>query len=134
MTQVMDSEQTLQGGKETKSDSEDDTCFGFVWEKIVDKHTDVIDGVVIEAERVAASDKKDVVLIPEHWECPFRHLIVPESEEQKQTEDSEEDNVPVSQIMAQDKLKNKGKEEAKVGEELIGTRVAKTNRAGIVYR
>jgi hypothetical protein len=108
---IVDGEESLER-EETKSDSEEDTCFGVVWERLPMTQLDVTAGVMIEAneehtgvELIWDKDRdgggKDAVVIPEHWTCPYAGLVIPETE--FQDSDLEEDNIPVSQLLKRQK-------------------------------
>jgi hypothetical protein len=121
LVEVLDS-QVVVDREEAKSESEDDTRFGVLWEKLVDpvqndRQTDVIQGIVIESETVQAREMSEqAVVIPDIWSCPFRDLIIPEAE--YQNSDIEEDNIPVSDLLNRQK-------KVPVVETVVGMKVAK---------
>jgi hypothetical protein len=90
---------------EAKSDSEEDTCFGVVWEKHLE------------------DEDKNGSVIPEKFQCPFAGPIIPETEEQQDAEISSD--VTASQIIATEREETNEKQEMIVGEEFIGMSVAK---------
>ncbi len=94
-----------QENEEAKSDSEEDICFGVVWEKYLE------------------DEDKNGSVIPEQFQCPFAGLIIPETEEQQDAEISSD--VTASQIIATEREETHGKQEMIVGEEFIGMSVAK---------
>jgi hypothetical protein len=99
---------TISDMVESKSDSEEDTCFGVVWEK------------------VGEIKDKNVTVVPEPRVCPFTTLVILETEEQQEAEKSqEEDDVPFSTLLAKEKADKIGKGEIKIGAEFIGVSVAK---------
>ncbi len=93
---------------ESRSDSEEDTCFGVVW------------------ERVEEIKDKNVTVVTEHWVCPFAGLVIPETEDQQDAQKSaEEDDVPFCTLLAKEKADKIGKDVIQNGDEFIGMSVAK---------
>ncbi len=116
-----------------EDESEDETQFEVVWKRYEGQVKQVSDGdaEVDETQQIVAKSGKSAV-IPEHWDCPFSSLIHETPAECAQSGDSDEDDVPLSQIIAQEKLKiTETVTEMTVGQDSIGRKVAKRFEAGV---
>jgi hypothetical protein len=130
---------------EAKSDSEEDTCFGLVYEKMADaiettRENPYPKGIKLMSEREAddsegETDKttgadKEIPVAIQYEGKPWKDMrntivLITETEATEvQTSDQEEDDVPVSQLLNRQK-------EASVSETAVGMKVAKHFDSGL---
>ncbi len=118
---------------EAKSDSEEDTCFGVVFEKMAEAIEKPRENPYplrreseAETDKITVADKETPVPIQyqgQPWK-DMRNTIVLITETEDQTSDQDEDDIPVSQLLNRQK-------EASVSETAVGLKVAKHFESGL---
>jgi hypothetical protein len=111
--------------EEQKSDSEDETQFGVVWEKMTEEQTNMVQNANKTTETEAP---QPIVYVGEPWKDNRRPIVlITETEEtERQTSNNEEENIPVIEtIVSQEKVIS--------GESSVGKSVMKQFEADIFF-
>jgi hypothetical protein len=125
--------------EQKESDSQDETQFGVVWEKLVpvvvstEEYSDSVWCGLEDPPIVGESGKGTLPIsyVGHPWKdttYPY-HAFVPETEDQ--ASDSEDDNVPVSQILALENSSKKTMPELPIGKACVGHVILKQFETGV---